>query len=101
MSAVHRPNRYVLRGAFVAERLDAAHLHHKDLADALGLSRSYFSQLVNGHRDASPRVRRALVDHPLFADVAEADLWEVLPPRFEQLALPCLVDAGAGLRGAA
>ena len=101
MSDRRRLNRYLLRTAFVAGRLGAAHKAHKELAAELGLSRAYFSQLVNRHRHLTPRVRRALLDYPLFAGVAERDLWDVLPPRFEQLTLPCAIDAGDGQPGAA
>ena len=68
---------YILRGDFVAERLNAAHVYHHDFAEQIGLSRTYFSQVLNGHRHLSPRVRRALLSHSIFAGVAEGDLWVV------------------------
>ena len=74
------PRRYLLRGDFVAERLDAAHVFHLDFAEQIGLSRSYFSQVLNGRRHLSPRVRRALLEHPLFTGVPEADLWTIEGP---------------------
>lgn len=93
----HR-KRYVLRGAFVTERLDEAHRTHAAFAAEFDLSRSYWSQVVNGHRDLSPDVRRAILDHPLFAGVPESDVWDVHPPRNEQFALP---GTDVALRGAA
>lgn len=77
---IRAPRRYLLRGDFVAERLEAAHVFHLDFADQIGISRSYFSLVLNGHRDLSPRVRRALLDHPLFAGVPEAELWTIEAP---------------------
>jgi hypothetical protein len=49
----------VLRGAWVAERLDNAHLHHNGMVDALGPLMFSFRQRASGHRDASRRVRGA------------------------------------------
>lgn len=96
-----KPSRYFLRGAFVAGRLDASHLRHNAFAAQLGISPAYFSQLINGHRTASPDVRRSLLDHPLFAGVDEALLWEIKPPRFEQMPLPCVAQNRAGVGGVA
>ena len=76
----HAPRRYLLRGDFVAERLEAAHVFHHAVAEEIGLSRSYFSQVLNGHRHLNPRVRRALLDHPLLVGVPEAKLWTIDGP---------------------
>ena len=73
------PRRYLLRGDTVSARLDAAHLTHADMAEALGLARSTWSQLVHAHRAVTPRVRRALLAHPAFAGLAEDALWTVAP----------------------
>jgi transcriptional regulator with XRE-family HTH domain len=96
-----KPARYFLRRAFVADRLDAAHLRHHVVARQLGVSPAYFSQLLNGHRTVSPDVRRAVLDHPAFAGVDEALLWDIKPPRFEQMPLPCLASGAAGVVGVA
>lgn len=79
MTARHMGRRFTLRLAFVAARIDAAHLTHQDFAAAIGLSRSHWSQVVNGRRPATPDVRRAILDHPAFAGVDEAELWTVEP----------------------
>jgi hypothetical protein len=52
-------SRFWLIGATVVARLEERHLTHADVADALGLSRSYWSQLVHRKRSLSPQVRRA------------------------------------------
>jgi hypothetical protein len=46
-----------------------------------------------------PPLRRALLAHAAFAGVDATTLWDVKPPRFEQLALPGTADDDA--RGAA
>ena len=99
MARAFQPRRYLLRPGVVAERLDAHHLRQKDLAADMGLSRAYLSTLVQGHLPLSPRVRRALLAHPAFAGVAEAELWEVQPPLRGQVPLPCTPDDSC--RGAA
>ena len=71
-------SRFWLNGATVVARLEERHLTHADLADALGLSRSYWSQLVHRKRSLSPQVRRALLAAPAFAGLTEAELWDRL-----------------------
>ena len=73
------PSRFWLRAATVVARLEERHLTHADLADALGLSRSYWSQLVHRKRSLSPQVRRTLLAAPELAGLTEAELWERLP----------------------
>lgn len=72
-------SRFWLNGAAVVARLEERHLTHADLADALGLSRSYWSQLVHRKRSLSPQVRRALLETPALAGLSEAELWDRLP----------------------
>jgi hypothetical protein len=101
MAQIWKPARYFLPGAVIADRLDAAHLRHHAFAAQIGFSPAYFCRVINGHRTATPEVRRAVLDHPLFADVDEALLWDIKPPRFEQMPLPCLVSGDRALDGAA
>ena len=77
----HSPatSRFWLNGATVVACLEQRHLNHADLADALGLSRSYWSQLVHRKRTLSPQVRRALLATPALAGLSEAELWDRLP----------------------
>ncbi len=72
--------RYTLRRDAIVARIEAAHLTHHDFADQLGVSRCHFSQVLNGHRHATPRVRRALLDHPALAGVDEDELWTIEGP---------------------
>ena len=69
-------SRFWLNAATVLARLEERHLTHADLADALGLSRSYRSQLVHRKRSLSPQVRRALLATPALAGLSEAELWD-------------------------
>ena len=75
----HRTSRFWLNASFIAARLEGHHLTHADLADSLGLSRSYWSQLLHRKRALTPQVRRALLAAPALAGVAETDLWERVP----------------------
>ncbi len=72
-------SRFWLNAATVVARLEERHLTHADLADALRLSRSYWSQLVHRKRALSPQVRRALLAAPALAGLSETELWDRLP----------------------
>lgn len=70
-------NLYWLNVASVRELVDAQHLTQRDFAAALGVSRAYWSLLVNGRRSLTPRLRRALLA-ALPGD--ESRLWRVERP---------------------
>lgn len=70
--------RYYLKKDRIIAAIDARHLCQAGFAADLGLSRSHWSQVLNGHRSATPRVRRALVNHPVLRDLAEDELWDVV-----------------------
>lgn len=72
-------SRFWLNAATVLARLEERHLTHAEMADALGLSRSYWSQLVHRKRPLSPQVRRALLVAPALAGLSEAELWDRVP----------------------
>ena len=76
-------SRFWLNAATVVARLEEHHLTHADHADAIGLSRSYWSQLVHRKRSLSPQVRRALLAFPAMAGLTEAQLWDRVPARGE------------------
>ena len=61
--------------AFLARR----HRTHRWAARHLGLSRSYWSQLVNGRRPLSPMVRQLLLSSDFFGVLTEDELWERVP----------------------
>lgn len=67
-------NRYLVNEEGVRGLLDERHLGHGEFAAMLGVSRSYWSQLVNGRRTLTPRMRRAMLD-VLPGD--EGRLWRV------------------------
>lgn len=72
-------SRFWLNAATVLARLEERHLTHADVADALGLSRSYWSQLVHRKRSLSPQVRRAPLAAAALAGLSEAELWDRVP----------------------
>lgn len=71
-------SRYYLRKTRIVAAIDASHLCQAGFAEEIGLSRSHWSQVLNGHRAATPRVRRALLGHPVLADIPEDELWDVV-----------------------
>jgi transcriptional regulator with XRE-family HTH domain len=88
-----RPPVYVLVKEPIVIALDAHHLTHADFARQLGISRSHWSQLFNGHRRATPRVRRALLRHPCLRGISEDALWERITALPE---LPAATDPTVG-----
>jgi transcriptional regulator with XRE-family HTH domain len=75
----HESHDYFLNAHTIDRVLEENDLHHADLAFQLGFSRSYWSQLVNGHRRLSPRVRRALRGHPILRHQPVEALWSKQP----------------------
>lgn len=75
-----RPRLYLLKERTVDERLDRAHKTHATFAEELGLSRSYWSQILNRKRHLTPKIRAALLAHPVLEGVAEDDLWTIFDP---------------------
>jgi len=69
--------RYYLRKARIVAAIDQSHLSQAGFAEEIGLSRAHWSQVLNRHRAATPRVRRALVRHPVLAGIPEDELWDV------------------------
>ena len=95
----HPLPRWPLRPAVVREVVDRAHLSIGEFAAELGISKGYWDALASGRAPMPPPLRRALLAHAAFAGVDATTLWDVKPPRFEQLALPGTADDDA--RGAA
>lgn len=48
-------------------------------AEKLGVSRSYFSQLLAGRRALSPKVRRRLLANAPFSELSADELWRAPP----------------------
>ena len=76
----HSPvtSRFWLNATIVAGRLEAHHLSHGDFADSLGLSRSYWSQLIHRKRTLTPQIRRCLLTSGPLAGVPENERCDVL-----------------------
>lgn len=52
-------------------------------AEKLGVSRSYFSQLLAGRRPLSPKVRRRLLANAPFSELSAGNLWREPPEQPE------------------
>lgn len=74
------PAIYLLRAERVRDFIDGLHQTQGWAARHLGLSRSYWSQLMNGRRSLSPSVRRLLLSSPHFSRLGEDALWERQTP---------------------
>lgn len=70
--------RYYLRKNRIVAAIDASHLCQAGFAEEIGLSRSHWSQVLNRHRAATPRIRRALLGHPVLQGIPEDELWDVV-----------------------
>jgi len=70
---------WLLRGNRVRALLGRCHLTLTEGAEKLGVSRSYFSQLLAGRRALSPKVRRRLLACPPFCELSTDDLWRSPP----------------------
>ena len=80
MSATPPPRLpWLIRGNRVRALLGRCHLTLTEGAEKLGVSRSYFSQLLAGRRTLSPKVRRRLLACPPFCELAPHDLWREPP----------------------
>lgn len=71
--------RYFLIKTNIVRAVDAHHLCQEAFAGEIGMSRSHWSQILNGHRPATARVRRALQEHPITRNMHEDELWQVEP----------------------
>jgi transcriptional regulator with XRE-family HTH domain len=63
----------------VSSRLEARNLSHSEFADEIGISRSYWSQILHRKRHLTPQVRRWLLASPTLEGLSEAELWERVP----------------------
>jgi hypothetical protein len=71
--------RYYLNKERIVAAIDASHLCQAGFASEIGLSRCHWSQVLNRHRAATPRIRRALLGHIVLQGIPEAELWDVFP----------------------
>lgn len=83
MNTTLRPIRsrsgYLLRGNRVRALLGRRNMTLTEGAEKLGVSRSYFSQLLAGRRALSPKVRRRLLANAPFSELSPDDLWRAPP----------------------
>lgn len=72
--------RYFLRTENVQRILDERDRTHVELATAVGVTASYWSQIFRRRRPVTPGMRRALLACPILAGVSREDLWEKVEP---------------------
>lgn len=70
---------WLLRGNRARALLGRRNLTITEGAEKLGVSRSYFSQLLAGRRGLSPKVRRRLLANAPFSELSAEDLWREPP----------------------
>lgn len=70
---------WLLRGNRVRALLGRKNMTLTEGAERLGVSRSYFSQLLAGRRGLSPKVRRRLLANAPFSELSPDDLWRAPP----------------------
>ena len=75
MDPTMKPLPCFLRRERIVVALDAHHVSHTEFARSVRLSRSHWSQLLNGHRPVTARVRRVLLRHPCLRGIPEDELW--------------------------
>ena len=76
MSRGPRKSRHILCPDRVCEIIDAHHLTLGEVAGLVGMSRSFWSQLLNNRRGVSPKMRTRIRACPVFAGVPDAELWQ-------------------------
>lgn len=67
---------HTLRAERVHEIIDRHHMTLGEVAVLLGVSRSFWSQLINRTRSVSPKMRRRILACNVFAGVPDSDLWQ-------------------------
>ena len=55
--------------------LEQRHWPQGHVADQLGVSRPHWSAVLNGHAPLSAKLRRRILDSPIFEGLTEQDLW--------------------------
>lgn len=70
---------WLLRGNRVRALLGRRNMTLTEGAERLGVSRSYFSQLLAGRRVLSPKVRRRLLANAPFSELSADELWRAPP----------------------
>ena len=79
-TSMRRPSPcYLLHGDFIRDLIDRANENCKSAAGKIGLSKSYFSQLLDRRRSASPAVRKKILACSLFAGIEPDALWDRIP----------------------
>lgn len=63
--------------------LDTHNLSHARFAEHLQVSRSYWSQLLNGRRRLSPEVRSRMLESRYLKGIPESSLWSETRPEME------------------
>ncbi len=72
-------SRFWLNPGPITSRLEERNLNLGDFADELGISRSYWSQLLHRKRPLTPQVRRWLLASRTLQGLTAAELWDREP----------------------
>lgn len=75
---MRRLHTYYLKGRTVQEAAERHHVSLSLVAEQLGISRSYWSQLVNRRRSLTPAVRTRMLKSRFFRGMSESELWDVV-----------------------
>ncbi len=78
------PALFLLRTDTIRWVLARNHLTHQRFAAHLGVSRSYWSQIVNRHRHLTPTMRQILLASRYLRGLTEDELWDVVPSTADQ-----------------
>lgn len=70
------PVYYLMRTEEVLHHLEFRHVPLGEVAEHLGISKGYWSQILHRHKPVSERVRMGLLDSGYFRGLTELDLWE-------------------------
>lgn len=71
---------FYLNGPFFRQLIDQLLLAHDDFAEELGVSRSHWSTILNGHQPLSKRMRKKLLESPCLQGIPVDNLWRKVDP---------------------
>ena len=70
------PYRFYLRGAVVRRRLYDLGIPYRVLAEQIGITRPYLTQIINGHMHLTAEMRYRLREAKALEGLSDDDLWE-------------------------
>jgi transcriptional regulator with XRE-family HTH domain len=73
------PYIFYLRGEIVRRRLHDRGVPYRILAEQIGITRPYLTQIINGHKHLSAEMRWRLREAPVLDGLDDDDLWRRVP----------------------